>query len=484
MLKPVPTTKPLGWGNTPARSFAAVVVGLLVVLAGCSQPADQRPPEADTIVLITLDTLRRDAVGFMSQDPTSATPNLDAFASQSIVFDNAFAPIPFTLPSHMSLFTGLHPDVHTVEKRTSVLAPSIPTLPEILRDGGFQCFGIVSNLWMKGAFGFERGFELYERVRYDLTYSSRINERALSMLDTERKQDKKLFLFLHFIDPHSDFFNVGGNLMPYYAPPEILESVGLETSDGEFCDQADNCATDFLLAANRGDIDLDSEVIDKLKAYYMAGARYLDRDLGILFAELRERGLWDKALIIITADHGEEFDEHGMLLHVQPYTENLSVPLFIKPPHSSTHRRHQEVVNLVDLMPTILELAGAPVPSVIQGQSFLPLVSGATQDTGPTVGRDKLTPSRYAVRTQDLTVIHDLGTAETEVYDRGSDPGETLDLGDGRADVSTELVAFLRTFIEDGQVLASRFESDEDTNASVLSEDEREKLRAIGYVDD
>jgi len=430
--------------------------------------------------MISLDTLRLDRV-----DP-DRMPNLQAIARDAVVFDDAWAQVPFTLPSHMSVFTGLYPDVHGVDRKQARLGERIPTLPELLRQAGYHTVGVVTNLWMKGEFGFARGFDSYERLPYGLVYADRVNQRALELADGRGADDRPLFLFLHYIDPHSDFFNVDSNALPYYAPPTYLADLRVDPDSREFCDAEGNCATDFLLAADREHRPLPAATIERIAALYDRGVSYLDDQVGALADALRQRDLWDDSLVMIISDHGEEFREHGGFIHIQPYVESLAVPLLIKMPRSEHGGRHvAATVETVDYLPTLLEAVGAPIPEHVQGRSLLPLVRGdaPVAEERPALGRDKLDRDRYALRLGGFTLIHDVGTGLSELYDRRRDPQETDDLADREPSRVAALEARLAAQLAANTELAATLAAPPTTGADVLTDEEAEKLRAIGYLE-
>jgi arylsulfatase A-like enzyme len=453
------------------------VAALLVTVAACGRPA---PPD---IIVISLDTLRRDEVGIVSGEPGSRTPTLDALAAESLVFTDAWAQVPFTLPSHMSIFTGLYPDVHGVERKAARLADGIPTLPELLRAAGYHTVGVVTNLWMTGEFGFARGFDQYERLPYGLVYADRVNRRAFELLDDRGDDRRPLFLFLHYIDPHSDFFNVSANALPYYAPPEFLAGLDIAPDSREFCDAEGNCATEFLLAADREGRPLDPATVDRIAALYGRGVSYLDHELGALIDGLRRRALWDDSLVLVTSDHGEEFRDHGRFIHVQPYVENLAVPLLLKLPNAERGGgRIAATVETVDYLPTLLDAAGAPHPPHLQGRSLLPLAHGEAAAERPAFGRDKLDRQRFTLRRGQWTLLHHLGTGRSELYDRLADPAEQADLAERQPERVAALRAELLAIVAANRELATAFAA-APAGGDILTDDETEKLRAIGYVE-
>lgn len=446
------------------------------VAAGCGQ---QQPD----IIFISLDTLRRDHVGLYGDGGVSLTPAIDRLAAESVLFEDAWAQVPFTPASHMSMFTGLYADVHGVDRKTAQLAEAIPTLPELLREAGYQTVGLVTNLFMDGKFGFARGFDHYERLSYGLVYAERVNHRAFELLDARGKDDRPLFLFLHYIDPHSDFYNVAKNALPYYAPPEFLDDVGIPPESREFCDEAGHCATEFLFAADRESRALDATTVDRIAALYGCGVTYLDREIGALVDGLRQRSLWRDSLVLITSDHGEEFREHGRFLHLQPYVENLALPVLIKLPGAEgAGTRIAATVETVDYLPTLLDAAGAAQPSHVQGASLMPLLRGEPQPERRALGRDKGNRQRFALRVGKWALIYHLDSGHTELYDRLADPGERRNIADQQPDQVETLRSTLLEIVAANRALTSALAASPVT-ADVLSDDDNDKLRAIGYVE-
>ena len=476
---------PRGSTQQTLRSGGWLVAGLAlcaVTLSSCTAPPPESTPP--NIIVISLDTLRRDAVGLWNDDPEVQTPNLDGLARTTVVFDDAWAQIPFTLPSHMSVFTGLYPDVHGVDRKKSRLSDGVPTLSTILHDAGYNTIGVVTNLWMKGEFGFGRGFDHYQRLPYGLVYADRVNQRAFELVDQRRDSEKPLFLFVHYIDPHSDFHNVETNTLPYYAPPEDLASTGIDPGSLEFCDDDGNCATEFLLTADREGRQLEQATIDRIALLYSRGVSYLDRQIGDLVHGLEERGLWDDALVVIMSDHGEEFREHGLFIHIQPYVENLAIPLMIKLPRGdAAGTRINDTVQTVDLLPTLVDAAGAPCPAHVQGSSLLPVIAGGQSPSRETFGRDKLDRQRFALRNGQFTLIHHLGTGVSELYDRGRDPAELVDIADHHPERVADLESRVLEIVSTNRGLAATLVASIQSATDLLTDEEAAKLRAIGYLE-
>lgn len=171
------------------KHFAVSAALLLTGLVSCARPEAPR-----RIVLVSLDTFRADLLDATWPDGRPLTPNLRALAAQSRRYDRAFAPMPFTLPSHMTMVTGMHPESHYVVTKKHRLAEEIPTLAEMLRARGYRTAGIVSSSWLKGSFGFDRGFDSWEEVSEDaLSFADRINALAAPELERSAKSGGAFF---------------------------------------------------------------------------------------------------------------------------------------------------------------------------------------------------------------------------------------------------------------------------------------------------
>ena len=197
----------------------------------------------------------------------NSTPNLDSFAASALTFEHAFAPVPFTLSSHLSVFTGLYPDVHRVERPKLRLSDRIVTLPELLQKSGFYTAAVVTTDWMKGKFGFSRGFDRYEMIPVALSSAAKVIQKAKEILDSlDAAAGRPLYLFLHFFDAHSDFPHVTNSSLPYYSPGPCEESFDVDQASGDFCDEVGRCATKLLQAANRSETLVSNTTHDSIKA--------------------------------------------------------------------------------------------------------------------------------------------------------------------------------------------------------------------------
>jgi arylsulfatase A-like enzyme len=467
------------------RRAAVPIVAAIALTAGCGPRGETpRPPERKLdVVLISLDTYRWDALGLNGGRPRPKTPSLDRFGSQAVNFTHLFVQVPHTLTSHASMLTGLYPDVHGALDNKSPLPPTIPTLAEVLGDSGYQTTGFVSCTWLKEKFGLSRGFDRYE-VMSNLdhyTFAAEINERAFEVLESRRtatdaERRRPLFLFLHYYDAHSDV----AQDLPYWSPEEYRDGAG--PADGRFCDPEDRCATEYLLAADRLDRDVPPEEIEDIRTLYDAGVSYLDHQLGLLFEELQRQGYYDDALIVVTADHGEEFREHGRFIHAQIYDETMRVPLLIRfPGGEHGGRTVSTLAETTDLLPTILEVLAVAPPALVQGTSLLPALSGEGSRR-EVISQSKGGSRNYALRTRAHKLIHNFASGKTELYDLRSDPAEQVDLSAREPETARRLTRRLIRRITENRRLARQLAADRPQAETELTAEETARLKALGYL--
>jgi arylsulfatase A-like enzyme len=368
------------WGG-PALAGAVIAVLVPVTLSigaparAALPPVMRSAPEGSgNVLVIVVDTLRADHLPSYGYE-TGHTPNLDAFARDAIRFDQAFANASWTRPSFASILSGRYASSHGVMAKTDALPGDLTTLAEAYREAGWHTEGVVTNYNVGPYFNFDQGFDSYHYLSPDFVLgaddsaaklllvqflrqrietlrdralgvqpgtayqdASVVNREVLSAIE-HAPGDRPWMMFVGYMDPHD----------PYYAHPYDGEAYSRAAHPNPTPDEAEH-----------------------LTALYDGEITFWDEHFGALVAELRRRGLYEDMTIVVTADHGEEFCEHGGFFHgTTLYDEQVHVPLFVKLPASrrgGTVVRHW--VQSIDIMPTLLRESRVEVPAGVQGASL------------------------------------------------------------------------------------------------------------------
>jgi hypothetical protein len=448
--------------------------GAVLLVSGWRSRGGGASAERPNVILISLDAVRADRLGIYGYAlPT--TPEIDRFFSESAIrFDAAFAPQPFTLTSHLTMLTSLHPAVHGVDNDRG-LPPGAPTLAQVLANDGYVTAGQVFNVaWMNEMYGFGRGFHIYQRVLGDIRSRAPSVDALLDDLEDER-----FFLFLHYYDAHSDF----EGKLPYDSDPEDRAAFsGWYHGDFTGCDAGGRCAHHLLRHMRAERRTLPEEDRRYVSSLYDAGLRTLDRGLGGFFRGLGARGLLDRTIVVLTADHGEAFQEHGQFLHYQAYDETMHVPLLVRVPGAGGLRVSSRLASLEDIAPTILDFCGIATPPEMQGRSLRPLVSGGTDppERSKLLMMDKDDRLAFALRTTTWKILTTKST--TELYDLVRDPAERNDLMAHRPPPpqAEQLRRDLEAEVQQASKLRARLGVPE--GGVSLTESQKEQLRALGYI--
>lgn len=377
------------------------------------------------VILIVNDALRADHMGTYSY-ARNTTPHIDRFFKSGAIFSNAFAQATWTLPSLASIMTSLYPSVHGAiyfpndakwvedgytPPAGKILDNSRLTLAEVLQDRGYLTAGVASGGFTNSAFGFSQGFSQYVDGYKSM---QGINRTILPWL--EKNHAQKFFLYIHSIDAHD----------PYKTSPRFDQ-----LWDPDYVGDIDG-RREIVTAVNNGKRTLSKDDLHHLIALYDGGISYLDEQLGQLFDKLDELDVADKTLIVLTADHGEQFMEHGNLSHgwLAPYDEVLRVPLLFRVPAQATGRQIAQVVESIDIMPTILDFLAITPPQPVQGQSLLPLVYGAASQAGTAFAEsahsDDKRDAVRVLRTRRWKYIRRMNSGPDELYDLKKDPLERV----------------------------------------------------------
>ena len=381
---------------------------------------DRQParPDAPNVLLLLVDTLRADQLGCYGAAP-SPSPSLDRLARQGLVFESAIAQAPWTVPSVASIFTGLHPTSHGLtgdRVQASFLADTLPTLAAHAEQGGITTIGVSANFVVSRETNLARGFETF--IALPENRDSREEARASDVngvfLDWLHQNPGRRFLaYLHYMEPHEP-----------YDPPAALRPVPPE---GIAPAVARGHVKDLMLAINHGrHAPLGPAAVGHLRALYQAEVRTWDTALGGLLEGLAAAGVRESTVILVTADHGEEFQEHGRLGHgTQLYDELLRVPLVIAGP-GIVPGRVAEQAQGIDVFPTVSALLGLPPPPGLEGQNLLAARAArpAISETRNAIGPDGTEIRLLSLRTPEWKLIHAPALGRSELYDLAHDPGE------------------------------------------------------------
>lgn len=363
------------WGRLLGRGALRLgIAALLLIGIACGKSSEP------LVLVISIDTLRRDHVSAYGYE-RETTPNLDRLAAEGAIFDTAVSTSNWTLPSHMSLFTGFSPSSHQVEDDRDRLPNSVGTLAEAFKRAGYETAAFTSHLYLDGRFGFRRGFDLYQTVVNRRAQD--VSDRALLWL--QRHEQAPAFLFLHYFDPHWD----------YAPPPDFAKRFG----------EADPLYGTFsFLKPHLARLDLSPAIMRQIHTLYDAEIAYTDHHIGRVLDWLRAQGRLEDAVVVVLSDHGEEFGEHGALGHGGSlHGEVTRVPLIIRhPPSIRAGTRITALATLKDIPATLLALAGVTaVPQFLEeGQVLIrrPGSAAPQEDRIAILESTRWGPKRFAVR--------------------------------------------------------------------------------------
>lgn len=341
-----PGTTEIELAGTTSREDEAIVWGELALLS--------ERPRTPLILLMTLDTTRRDALGAYGRRP-SPTPNLDRLAAGATLYARASSTTSWTLPAHASIFTGLAPGEHGAGVSRRALPAGTPTLARLVADR-YRTIGVVGGPLVRPVYGVARGFNLYRPAHGLERPARKLTEAAIALLG-ESAPDPVL-LFLNYFDPH----------WPYLPPEDLPGSRAVREkiaalppgSPWRRILAGENGPWTQLL---KGEVPLDPHGLAAVAAAYLAEVEEMDRQIGVLLDFLRASGRFDSALIVAAGDHGELLGEGGFLSHAYRLDPELTdVPLIVKYPSQREARRVEAQASLSDLFPTLLEAAGVAAP--------------------------------------------------------------------------------------------------------------------------
>ena len=420
-------------------SRCLVALSGLCWLIPCNSAAESN--QSPNVVFITIDTLRADHLACYGYRQIR-TPNIDALAAGGIRFEHAYTSVPVTLPSHAIIFTGTYPTFSGMHDFAgNKLSDAQPTLASILKEHGYATGAVVASAVLDSRFGLNRGFDFYyDHFDFNRLQESNIDEMerpgnvvANAALDwLSQNYQRKFLLWMHLYDPH----------YPYQPPAPY---------DAEYKDHP-----------------YDGEIA------------FADQQVGRLLAFLKEKGLYQNTLIVLSGDHGESLGEHGEKTHgFFVYNSTLHVPLIVHMPGAAKTSTTSELVNLADILPTVLEVLHLQTPTEVQGRSLLPVMQGKEEPVRSQYAETFLPRLHFnwsQLRSVETDTYHYIEAPKPELYDLRSDPGEKNNLYGQKPAVAQELSARLAKLVVDysaGHELAAKTGLD-----PVLME----RLKSLGYA--
>jgi choline-sulfatase len=435
-----------------------------ITLERPSSIGEVRPPggRQPNVLVYLVDTLRADRLGcYGNRD--GLTPQIDVLAAEGVLFERVAAQSSWTKPSVASILTGLRPGRHGVNHRLSVLSEQALTMAEMLAEAGYETAGFSTNAYISTGGGFAQGFDQFQ---FRQARSHEVTDDVVRWL-AAREERRPFFLYVHTVDPHA----------PYDPRPRFRSRFAAAVSDPVVG------TVEHIRGLADRTVPFTTGVMDDLERLYDAEVAENDDAFGLLMEELRRRGLWQQTIVIFLSDHGEEFKEHGVIGHGWDlYGEVLDVPLIIRVPGGLRGVRVADVVQHIDVLPTVLEAVGAPVPEAAEGVSLWRAVHDGSTGSPQRVAYSYLDYEGrrgIAVRDGDWTMIEPLSrnfTAGRELYDREADPGERDDLA-GQLPVRAGLLATWA-----GQEMARHGSGLPDNDGPEVEGATREALEALGYV--
>lgn len=441
------------------------------------------PANAPNLLIIMVDTLRADHLGTYGY-AAAKTPHIDGLAAAGMRYAQAFSQASWTRPSVATILTGQYPSSHGAVHKADILSDRIETLAEALQAAGYWTVAFPNNANVSAAFNFQQGFDEFHYLAPDFFFGAdepaaqlalygglrlvrerffarRVNvhhyyqpaatvtAKVKAWLDGREASGRPFFLFAHYMDPHD----------PYFVHPFNGEG--------------------YARVANPNP---PASVAEKYRGLYDGEIVYLDEHLGALFDDLKRRGLWDRTLIALTADHGEEFQEHGGWWHgTTLYDEQIHVPLIVKPPGRSTGRVLEELATSLDIAPTFLAAAGVTAPPAMQGH-VLPLDGGAAPARQSVFAEEDLEGNvLQAVRTREWKMIsanpgNPRGLPPEQLFEVAGDPGERRDVVASSPAEAEMMRAELGKSVLQAREHAGVSEQTGTDRAT------HERLRALGYV--
>lgn len=447
-----------------------ITVLVIFVIAICKQnplySGDYTMPKGNVLV-ICVDSLRADHLGCYGYK-RDTSPCIDTVANDGVLFTNAISQAPWTKPSVASLFTSMYMSVHNVlygfrdTKNYAIscrMSNDIVTLAEILKIHGYATAAFGQKLHLRKEFGFKQGFDL---LKMGLGRSSRINNNVISWL--QKRRPDKFFLYIHYDDAHFP-----------YTPQDNFKMYDVYKSNA-------NVTGANFKSIRSGEIKLSGEDINHIVASYDGEIKCVDEKIGLLLKQLDGIGYGNNTLVVILADHGDEFMEHGGVAHGHTlFDELIRVPLIMKGPSIPKKLQISGLAQSIDVTPTILDILDLQPDKEMEGRSLMPLILRGEDVHDAVYSERKNYNGEFlrAIRTKKWKLIRDFDTKQDLLFDLEKDPGEITNVRDRFPKVTADLGSRLSGWLDREHARASetRFE-----DAVRIDEATKERLKSLGYA--
>ena len=404
----------------------------------------RKATQTANIVLIVIDAARADHLGCYGYR-RSTTPTIDRLAAGAITFTNHYCPIPMTAASTASLFTSQFPDTHGIFYRAPVDWQPHFTLAKALSQAGFTTALFSSNPSASPAVGIGLDFaQAYHRVK-PVAQGGSFSPRALILqFDTWLRANRgaRLFAYIHFLPPHTP-----------YDQPDHLTRLFHGSPPGYAASDYTPLQSGFPMTGPYH--DHPRPPLPDWINLYDANLRYADWAIGELLDTLAAAGLLDTTLVIITADHGEAFGEHGYVWHVGAiHDEATHIPLLVKfPGEAIPPRRIDALTQTIDLLPTICDLLRIPCPrDPVQGHSLLPLLAGISDTAASYTIAKSIGPAKYMIRDRGHALLLFREEQPRALYDLRADPAQRTNLIAQRPEAAERLLRIFRRHAESQRI--------------------------------
>jgi len=463
--------------SRPILSRPVAVARLALALSCCSgsvmgcdwipgRDAPLSPPRA--VVLISIDSLRPDHLGAYGYERNTSR-GIDQLAADGVVFEDAMSTTSWTLPAHISMLTSLYPEVHGVVKNGLRLDERVVLISELLRPLGYRTAAFVSGPYLSRRFGYNQGFDHYDdktiplgrhRNSHRATTNKLLDERVVQWLDANNHQP--FFLFVHYWDVHY-----------HYDPPPPYDA----QFGPDYVGEVDGA--NFTKIGSR----MTPSDLEHVIALYDGEIAFTDSYIEKLLDLLRAYGIYDDALIVLTADHGEEFLEHGRTGHMKNlFQESIAVPLIIKfPSQRWSGKRFSAPVSIVDIVPTMLDYLGQPPHPEFDGQSLLPIIQeDAIQEERALFAdlSNDVKAVRYG-RHKFVTRWNHKKGGSGRLFDLAEDPSEKAN----QAQMDPQRAEVMSAKIADWMKAAARRAAKLGTSEFDYDPELDEQLRSLGYIE-